>query len=86
MKLPNNHTEAAAQKFADILNRDDIIELIEKITDPDNYSEEEIDDYLEILENIDPHASNHIFWSDATAEEIADKILAYRPIQLGYSG
>jgi ethanolamine utilization protein EutP (predicted NTPase) len=73
----------AAQKIADTLNRDDIIELIEKICDLDNYSEKEIDDYLEILTCIDPNSSDYIYWSEGepTAEEIADKIIAFRSAQ-----
>jgi hypothetical protein len=69
----------AARKIADSMNRDDIIKLIKKIYDPDNYSsEEELSADIEILESIHPYAGNYIFWIDATAEEIADEIMIYK--------
>jgi len=31
---------------------------------------------------LDPQISDYVFWSDMTAEEIADKALGYKPIEL----
>ncbi len=66
------------------LTREEIVELVTKITDVDHYTEEQIDQFLEELQNgvLDPNISDYIFWDDLTPEEIADKALAYRPICL----
>lgn len=66
------------------LTREEIVELVTKITDVDHYTEEQIDQFLEELQNgvLDPNISDYIFWDDLTPEKIADKALAYRPICL----
>ena len=47
-------------------------------------SEAESDKDLMLLEKgvLDPNISGYIFWDDLTPEEIADKALSYKPIQL----
>lgn len=67
-----------------MLQREEIIDLIKEITDVSDKTEEQIDGLLEKLENgvIDPQVSDYIFYSDMTTEEIADKVLNYKPILL----
>lgn len=67
-----------------MLSRKEIIDLIKEITDVSDKTEEQIDGLLEKLENgvIDPQVSDYIFYSDMTTEEIADKVLNYKPILL----
>lgn len=66
------------------LTKREIVDLIEQITDCENNSEENIDKLIEKLEQgvLDPQISDYIFWSDMTAEQIADKALGYKPIEL----
>lgn len=65
------------------MQRKELIELIEKIQRSEG-TEEEADNDIDLLCNsvADPQAANYIFQEDLTAEEIADKILYYKPIQL----
>lgn len=36
-----------------------------------------------LMKNVpDPRVTNHIFYADLTPEEVVDKALAYKPIQL----
>ena len=67
-----------------LLPRDEIINLIEEITECGNKSEEEIDRLIEKLEQgvLDPQISDYIFWDEMSPEEIADKVLEYKPIEL----
>lgn len=67
-----------------LLSRKEIVNLIEEIRKCENKSEEDIDRLIEKLERgvIDPWVSNYIFWSEMTSEEIADKALKYKPIEL----
>lgn len=69
------------------LNRDDLIVLAEKIRDAAGATEEENDQLLDLfLDNVpDPNAGNYFFdlqYDALTPEEIVDKALAYKPIQL----
>ena len=59
------------------LSKREIIDLIEQITNCQDKSEEEIDRLIDRLERgvLDPQISDYVFWSDMTAEEIADKAL-----------
>lgn len=68
----------------ELLSRDEIINLIEKITNCDNNSEEEIDGLIDKLEQgvLDPQISDYIFWNEMSSEEIAEKALEYKPIEL----
>ena len=40
--------------------------------------------FLEKLENLvtDPNISDYIYWTNMSSEEIADKVLSYKPIIL----
>ncbi|ATA68395.1 hypothetical protein CGC48_06995 [Capnocytophaga cynodegmi] len=60
-----------------------MISLIQKIR-TENLSETEEDAILEELEKgvLDPDISDYIYWSELSAEEIADKVLNYKPIIL----
>lgn len=65
------------------LNKEEIISLIQKIR-TENLSETEEDAILEELEKgvLDPDISDYIYWSELSAEEIADKALNYKHITL----
>ncbi|MFK8268277.1 hypothetical protein [Capnocytophaga cynodegmi] len=65
------------------LNKEEIISLIQKIR-TESLSETEEDAILEELEKgvLDPDISDYIYWSELSAEEIADKVLNYKPIIL----
>ena len=67
-----------------LLAKEEIINLINEITEGEDKSEEDIDRLIEKLEQgvLDPQTSNYIFWSEMTPEEIADRTLRYRPIEL----
>lgn len=67
-----------------LLTKEEIIKLIQEITDCSNKTEEEIDRLTEILEQgvLDPQILNYIYWSEMLPEEIADVVLQYKPIQL----
>ncbi len=67
-----------------LFSREEIIGLIKEITDVSGKTEEQIDSLIENLEKgvTDPQISDYIFWSDMTPEEIADKVLKYKPILL----
>ena len=67
-----------------LLSNDEIIYLIDEITKCGNKSEDEIDGLIEKLEQgvLDPQISDYIFWSEMSPEEIADKALRYKPIEL----
>lgn len=66
-----------------LLDRQQIIDLIQKLR-IENLSEEEEDAVLEKLEQgvLDPEISDYIYWSKLSAEQIADKVLSYKPINL----
>lgn len=67
------------------MTRDELIQLVEKIIQV-NGTEEEIDNMLDIFQkNVPyPHVSDLIYWNadNLTAEQIVDKALGYKPIQL----
>ncbi|ATZ12203.1 hypothetical protein [Erwinia amylovora] len=65
------------------MQRKELIELIEKIQRSEG-TEEEADNDIDLLCNSveDPQAANYIFQEDLSADEIADKIMHYKPIQL----
>lgn len=67
-----------------LLSKNEIIDLVEEITECMDKSEEEADRLLEKLRRgvLDPQITDYIFWSEMTPEEIADKVLEYRPIEL----
>lgn len=65
------------------MQRKELIKLIEKIQRGEG-TEEEADNDIDFLcrSVADPQAANYIFQEDLSAEEIADKILDYKHIQL----
>ncbi|KOP80178.1 hypothetical protein AMS59_01890 [Lysinibacillus sp. FJAT-14745] len=66
------------------LNRDELILLVTRIMKAEGKTEEENDRLLEeFLDNvIDPEAANYIFYDNLPPEEVVDKALSYKPIQL----
>lgn len=67
-----------------LLTREQIIDIVTKQKNCDYSNEKEADNALAELENgvIDPNISDYIFWDELTPEEIADKALSYKPIEL----
>jgi len=65
------------------MTREELVELVKKIVTVQG-TEEEIDGMLELLKkNVpDPRVSNYIFYDELTPEQIVDKALSYKPIQL----
>jgi hypothetical protein len=65
------------------MTREELIELVKKIMTVQG-TEEEIDKMIEVLKkNVpDPRVSNYIFYAEMTPEQIVDKALSYKPIQL----
>jgi len=65
------------------MTREELIELVKKISAAEG-TEEEINNMLSLLKkNVpDPRVSNYIYWDDLTPEEVVDKALKYKPIQL----
>ena len=65
------------------MERKELIDLIEQIKNFEGTEEEE-DILLEKLQNLvlDPEISDYIYWTDMSSEEIADKVLTYKPIIL----
>ncbi|MFP1787661.1 hypothetical protein ACLEDP_17270 [Lonsdalea quercina] len=65
------------------MQRKELVELIEKIQRSEG-AEEEVDNDIDLLcrSVADPQAENYIFQEDLDADEIADKIMDYKPIQL----
>lgn len=67
------------------LNRKEIIELVNIIRNPkEEWSEAMIDELIFKLKRnvIYPNPSDLIFYTELSTEEIADKILYYKPILL----
>ena len=66
-----------------IMNRVELIDLVNKIINCEG-TEEEIDSMILTLEKnvIYPDISDLIFYSEKTAEEIVDIALMYKPIPL----
>ena len=71
--------------MAETLSREELIELVRRIMNAEG-TEEELDTWEETLEQnvTDPAVSDYIFYPDRdmTAEEIVDRALSYKPIQL----
>ena len=69
------------------MTREQLIQLVQKILDCDG-TEGEVDEMIHLLEKNVPHpeVSGLIFWPEGgvelTPEQIVDKALAYKPIQL----
>jgi hypothetical protein len=67
-----------------IMTRDELIKLVNEIMNVQGKSEEQIDELIDILIKNVPHpaVTDLIYWNNLTAEEIVDKALSYKPIQL----
>lgn len=65
------------------MQRQELIELIRKIQRGE-VTEEEADNDIDLLcrSVADPQAANYIYYEELSAEEIADKFINYKPIQL----
>lgn len=67
------------------LTREELISLVNKIVECEG-SEEEINKMIEVIEKNVPHpeVSDLIYWNEEelTSEQIVDKALKYKPIQL----
>ena len=65
------------------MNKQELIQLIKKIQCSEG-TEKEADSNIDLLCRSvqDPQAVNYIYQEDLNAEEIAEKILSYKPIQL----
>lgn len=65
------------------MKRKELVELIEKIQRSEG-TEEEADNDIDLLckSVADPQAANYILQEDLDADEIADKIMDYKPVQL----
>lgn len=66
-----------------MLDRLYLIKLIDQLRNFEG-SEEDEEVLLEKLVNLvtDPNISDYIYWTDMSSEEIADKVLSYKPIIL----
>ncbi len=66
------------------MTREELIELVKSITTVENKTEKEIDELLDVLKrNVpDPEVSDLIYYDELTPEQIVDKALSYKPIQL----
>lgn len=65
------------------MTRDELIQLVNKIMLVEG-SEDEIHEMIDLFKKNVPHPSpsNLIYYEDSTAEEVVDKALSYKPIQL----
>ena len=66
-----------------MLDRLYLIKLIDQLRNFEG-SEEDEAVFFEKLENLvtDPNISDYIYWTNMSSEEIADKVLSYKPIIL----
>lgn len=66
------------------MTKKELIELVEEIMDVEKYSEEQLYEMIELLDRNVPHpeVTDLIYYEDLSAEEIVDKALDYKPIQL----
>ncbi|WP_370424279.1 e9imm peptide (plasmid) [Streptomyces sp. QH1-20] len=71
------------------MSREEAVALVRRIMGPEDASEAEIDDWLDMLDKAlacpGGYVSGLIFWPpgrELSAEEVVDHALAYRPIAL----
>lgn len=66
------------------MTREELIDLVKDIMNVKGKTEEQINALIDVLEKNVPHpaVSDLIYYDDLTAEEIVDKALSYKPIQL----
>ncbi len=67
-----------------LFSREQIIVIVKRIKECKYASEAEADRDIMLLEKgvLDPYVTDYIFYDDLTPEEIADKALTYKPIEL----
>jgi hypothetical protein len=68
----------------EMMTKNELIALVTEIMKPQGKSEEELDNLLGLLHKNVPHPSpsDLIYWENLTPEQVVDKALAYKPIQL----
>jgi hypothetical protein len=66
------------------MTREELIDLVKQITTPKGKTEEEINKLIDVLERNVPHpaVTDLIFYDNLSPEEVVDKALSYKPIQL----
>ncbi|PRG05526.1 hypothetical protein C6Q14_12590 [Burkholderia ambifaria] len=69
------------------MNRDELIVLVGRMRESNYSSDEEAESDIEILNNnvMDPYVMDYFFqkeYENMSLEEVVDKILSYKPIQL----
>lgn len=66
------------------MTRKELIQLVEQILDVEKYTEDQMNEMLELLHRNVPHPaiSDLICYENLSSEEIIDKALNYKPIQL----
>jgi len=66
------------------MTREELIELVKDIMNVKGKTEEQIDTLIDVLGKNVPHpaVSDLIYYDDLNAEEVVDKALSYKPIQL----
>lgn len=66
------------------MTREELVQLVKDITTSTGKTEEEVNRLIDILEMNVPHPSvtDLIYYDDLTPEQIVDKALSYKPIQL----
>lgn len=66
------------------LTREELIALIKEIMDVKGKTEKQLDNLINTLERNVPHPapSDLIYWENLSPEEVVDKALSYKPIQL----
>ena len=67
------------------MTKEELINLVTKIMDPDNpASEEEIDSLIETLENNvpDPNVTDLIYWANNSPTQVVEKALSYKIVAL----
>ncbi len=67
-----------------MMTREELINLVKEIMNVKGKTEEELVKLLEKFKKNVPHPapSDLIYWDDLTPEEVVDKALNYKPIQL----
>jgi len=66
------------------MEKQDLLVLVCKIMENEYPSEEELNRDIAVLEQntVDPDATDYIYYDDLSPEEVVEKILSYKPIQL----
>lgn len=66
------------------MTREELIQIVKDITTPTGKKEEEVNRLIDILEMNVPHpaVTNLIYYDDLTPEQVVDKALSYKPVQL----